>query len=94
MNVANYKNETFDEYLLTASRADTSEEHYLYLARAEKLLLDESLIIPIYHPISMHLIDLSSVGGWQTNALDMHPFKYLYIKHQTSSLPNLVRYTK
>ena len=94
LNVANYKNETFDEYLLTASRADTSEEHYLYLARAEKLLLDESLIIPIYHPISMHLIDLSSVGGWQTNALDMHPFKYLYIKHQTSSLPNLVRYTK
>ncbi len=94
LNVAKYDNKTYDEYLLNASRADTSDEHYMYLSKAEKLLLDESMVIPIYHPISMHLIDLSSVGGWQTNALDLHPFKYLYIKHQTSSLPNLVKLIK
>lgn len=92
LNVAKYNNKVFDDYLLSAARADTADEHYMYLSKAEKLLLDESVIIPIYHPISMHLIDYSSIGGWQTNALDLHPFKYLYIKHQTSKLKNLVRF--
>lgn len=90
LNVAQYTNAAFDELLLQACRADSSTEHYELLAKAERRLLDDGMIIPIYHQVSLHVLDLSCVGGWQVNALDLHPLKYLYFKKSSSRLPNIV----
>ncbi len=89
MNVANYKNEKYDELLLQASRASTSTEHYRLLSQAEQCLLDDGMIIPISHPITLDVIDKDSVGGWQTNALNIHPYKYLYFKPKVTKVPNI-----
>ncbi len=90
LNVANYKNEEFDALLHKAAVAANSSEHYSLLSKAEVLLYDDSMLIPVYHPVSLHFIDLNVIGGWQTNALDLHPFKYLYIKRDERQLPSLV----
>ncbi len=90
LNVANYSNKEFDSLLTEASETNSSSEHLKILSKAEQLLLDDSMIIPISHPITMHIIDTTSLGGWQTNALDLHPLKYLYLKKQIKRLPNVV----
>ena len=82
---------TVDNQLLSdAANADDSESHYKCLSQAEQILLDDGVIIPVSHPVSLHVIDLDIIGGWSTNALDLHPLKTLYIKHKELKLPNLV----
>ncbi len=90
LNVAKYQNEAFDRLLHEASVAGDSSEHYKLLAQAETLLLDDCVIIPVYHPVSLHIIDTDIIGGWQTNAMDLHPFRYFYIRRKELSLPNMV----
>lgn len=89
LNVAQYKSAEFDSLLHQASVAD-QETHNELLSKAESLLLDDSVVIPIYHPISLHIINTDEIGGWQTNAMDLHPFKYLYIKRTKVNLPNMI----
>ena len=92
LNVAGYKNEEFDNLLLEASRLDSIQEQYKLMSRAEQILLDDSEIIPISHPISANLINTEEIGGWQKNALDLHPLKYLYIKSLPKlNIPNLAK---
>ena len=91
LNVANFKNESFDELVKDGSSCEELYERYKTMARAEQLLLDECVIIPISHPISAHLIDLNTIGGWKVNSLDLHPLKYLYVKSESApDVPNLV----
>ena len=82
LNVADYENEEYDNLLREASLIKDSSERYKILAKAEQLLLDDSMIIPIYHPVSLNLVNLDKLGGWAPNALDLHPLKYLYIKRK------------
>ena len=82
MNVADYENEEYDNLLREASLIKDSSERYKILAKAEQLLLDDSMVIPIYHPVSLNLVNLDKLGGWAPNALDLHPLKYLYIKRK------------
>ncbi len=90
LNVAGYSDEKFDSLLLEAQKTDTAEERYKLLSKAEQFLLDEGMIIPIAHPVSLHALDLEIIGGWTLNALDIHPLKFLYIKKKTLNLPNVV----
>ncbi len=90
LNVANYKNIQFDEYMIESSREISDTERYNLLGKAEQTLLDDGMIIPLAHSISLHIIDTNLIGGWNTNALDIHPLKYLYIKHKTLKLPNMI----
>ena len=90
LNVAHYSNEAFDSLLHQASVAEDSSEHYKLLAKAETILLDDCVVIPVYHPVSLHIIDTEIVGGWQANAMDLHPFKYFYIRRKDPTIPNLV----
>lgn len=90
LNVSNYNNPEYDKLLSYSANADNAESHYKYLAQAEQLLLDDGVIIPISHPVSLHVIDLEMIGGWATNALDIHPLKTLFLKQKKVSVPNLV----
>ena len=80
----------YDDLLQKASEISDTAERYKVFAQAEQLLLDEAVIMPISHPVSFHIIDTNVVGGWYSNALDVHPFKYLYLKKPQITVQNLV----
>lgn len=93
LNVSGFRNETFDALLQEASQIDNISDRYKLMAQAEQILLDESVLIPVSHPVSAHLVNTDEIGGWKINGLDIHPLKYLYIKASPfSKVPNLVRY--
>lgn len=90
LNPTHYNNEKFNKLLSDSAFETNSEAHYKILAEAEQLLLDEAEVIPISHSLSFHAINLNEIGGWYINALDIHPFKYLYFKEDKSNLPENV----
>ncbi len=90
LNPSGWKNPEFDSFLDQAAASTADEDHLKLLSQAEQLLLDSGEILPISHPVSLHAIDLDLVGGWSSNALDMHPLKYLYFKHKDTNIPNIV----
>ena len=90
LNPSGWKNAEFDALLDSAAAANDETQHLKLLAQAEQLLLDNGEVLPISHPVSLHVINLKSVGGWYSNALDIHPFKYLYLKPDAPSVTNVV----
>lgn len=89
LNDSGWKNEEYDE-LLKQAELESAEERYRLLSKAETLLLDSGIVIPYYHPVSSNVIDLDAIGGWSTNAFDIHPLKYLYKKEIHVDIPNVV----
>lgn len=93
LNCVQYVNEEYDRLLLESSRLDLMEDQYKCLAQAEQILLDDCMIIPIAHPVSGHIINVEEIGGWKTNGLDIHPFKYIYFKEpEKTEIRNLVSF--
>jgi oligopeptide transport system substrate-binding protein len=91
LNPSKWQNEKFEELIKKANETTDNSEHYRLLAQAEQLLLDDGEILPITHSISLHSVNLQQVGGWFVNALDIHPFKYLYFKEvKVESAPNII----
>ena len=90
MNDSGWKNEYFDKLLEQAAVAATEEERMNLLGKAENILLDEAMILPLYRTVTSSVIDLSEVGGWYTNAFDVHPLKYLYKKRPKFKSNNIV----
>lgn len=89
LNDAFWKNKDYDA-LIDQAAVLSDEERYKLLAQAEVLLLDDCIIVPLYHPVISNVIDLNTVGGWTENAFDIHPLKYLYKKAEKSTVPNIV----
>ena len=90
LNQSRWKNGRYEELLDGASVAQDDAEHYRLLSQAEQTLLDDGVVLPVGHSVSLHAINLNSVGGWYTNALDIHPYRYLYFKETPSDIPNVV----
>ncbi|MCR5188013.1 MAG: peptide ABC transporter substrate-binding protein [Treponema sp.] len=86
MNDSGWKNDAFDSLLEQAALVSDKERPEL-LGQAEEILLDSGIVIPIYHPISINAVDPNEVGGWSSNAFDIHPLKYLYKKVEQRSVP-------
>lgn len=89
MNDSGWKNEKFDALLEEAASSGESERLNL-LGKAENILLDDGMVIPLYRSVSSSVIDLSEVGGWYVNAFDVHPLKYLYKKQPKYNSANIV----
>ena len=88
LNITNWKNETFDRLIQEANSLTNQVKRYEKLAEAEQLLLDDGIILPLCHLITTNCIDLNEIGGWFPNALDIHPFKYIYFRDYTPELSN------
>jgi oligopeptide transport system substrate-binding protein len=71
-----------------ASASSDSRKRYQILAEAEALLLNQGVVLPVSHPVSLNIIDLKAIGGWYANALDIHPLKALYFTGKTDVIPN------
>ena len=78
-NLTGWSNETYDSLLIKASQSYSQDERYNYLYEAEKILMDELPIIPIYTYTRIYMKH-ESVKGWSSNLLDSHPYQYIDIE--------------
>lgn len=88
LNDAKLNDEDF-ETLIDESMLQDGAERWKTLSEAEKLLLDRGTVLPISHSPAVNIVDLDEIAGWFPNALDIHPFKYLYYK-AVKPLPGVV----
>ena len=65
------------EELIEKSMMEEGNVRMATLAKAEKLLLDRGAVLPIFYHPALNVVDTGELDGWYTNALDIHPFKYL-----------------
>ena len=92
LNTTDWHNEKFNQLLKTAEETTDQVQRYKLLSQAEQVLLDDGMILPIGHSVSLHAINPKEIGGWYTNALDIHPFKYLFFKeYEGVQAPNIVK---
>lgn len=86
LNETKWHNEDYDRLIAEGNKILNQEKRYEKLAEAEQLLLDNGVILPISHTVSFNVIDYTVLSGWDDNALDIHPFKYLYFKEAEQNL--------
>lgn len=78
-NLSQFDNPQYDSLLAAASREPDPGRQADLLAEAETLLLAEHPIAPLYFFVSKHLV-ASHIGGFDQNALDRHPSRFLYLE--------------
>lgn len=90
LNQSKWHNSEYTRLLKEAAESNTTADHNRLLSEAEKILLDDGMILPISHSVCLHVINPQTVGGWYTNALDIHPLKYLFFREEPSGVSNIV----
>jgi len=68
------------EALIEQSMVQEGKVRLETLSKAEKLLLDRGVVLPISFSPALNIIDTGEIDGWYPNALDIHPFKYMAFK--------------
>ena len=76
LNDAHFSDPQFDKLLEDAAGKD-GNDRLETLAKAETRLLEIGAVLPLYHSLAANVVDTDYVEGWYSNALDMHPFRYL-----------------
>jgi len=75
-NMFGYRSEEYDSLLQRASTQSDPERRQLYLEEAERVLLADHPVIPLYYYVSKHLVR-PGISGWQDNVLDYHYSQHL-----------------
>lgn len=88
LNDSGFSSETYDNLIETSSNLILSER-YIELSKAEKLLLENNIVIPINHSPGINVIDTRYIENWYSNTLDIHPYKYLRVT-KTHVIPGLI----
>jgi len=78
-NHTGWSNKTYDGLIAKAGETIDQKERYSYFQQAEKILVDQVPIIPIYTYTRVFLIR-PEVKGWYPNILDHHPYQYVYLE--------------
>ena len=78
-NQTGWSNEDYDNLLIKAANSTTQKERFSYMYEAEKILMDELPIIPIY-TYTRIFMKHESVEGLNPNLLDSHAYQYISIK--------------
>lgn len=81
-NDSNWKNKEYDALIELAGRTIDTTERFKVFQKAEKLLLEELPIIPIYHYTTTCLLH-PSVKNWNPTIIDHQPYKYVYLEEET-----------
>lgn len=76
-NLPRYSSAAYDELLRSASLQVDPTLRAEQLATAEKTLINDYPIVPLYFFVSKHMVK-SDVAGFESNIMDRHPSKYLY----------------
>ena len=75
-NMPGYRNETYDGLLQQAAKQVDPKKRRFYLEEAERVLLADHPVIPMYFYVSKHLVS-PEVVGWEDNVLDYHYSQHL-----------------
>jgi oligopeptide transport system substrate-binding protein len=78
LNDMGYSNPRYDALLLTAARDGNPVTRMAALAEAERLMLDDMPIIPLYFYVSKQMVK-PWVDGFEANIMDHHHSRYLRI---------------
>lgn len=91
LNDGKYSNPEYDDVIEEASFL-FGRERYASLAEGEKILLEDSAVLPISHSPAVNLVNRDLISGWFPNPLDIHPFRFLSFREFTMP-DNLVHYS-
>jgi oligopeptide transport system substrate-binding protein len=70
-NMTGYNNAEYDSLLERAGQQLVVKRRQVFLEEAERVLLADHPLIPIYFPVSKHLVR-PTIRGWRDNANDYH----------------------
>lgn len=88
LNDSGFNNQEYDELIENSSNLSL-KERYKELSKAEKILLETDIVMPINHSPGINVIDTRYIENWFSNTLDIHPYKYLrVVKRQV--IPGLI----
>ena len=76
MNPSAWKNAEYDQLMQSAAAETDISKRALLMQKAERLLLDDMALIPIYYYTTQHLVN-EKITGWRDNVMDVHPSRYL-----------------
>ncbi len=79
LNEAGYENRRYDEMLQQAALETDANKRRDLMQEAEKIMLADQPLLPLYFLVSKHLVS-TTVGGWQENVMDHHLSQYLYFR--------------
>ena len=79
MNDSAWGSKRYDELMELSKSAKTQGERFEYFQEADKILIDEMPLIPLYGYTTNNLVS-PSVKGYYKNILDYHPYKYIYLE--------------
>lgn len=77
-NRTGWSNARYDKLIARAANTQNQQQRYALFQQAEKILMNEMPVIPIYTYTSVYLIS-PDVKGWPSNILDYHAYKYVYL---------------
>ena len=72
MNFYGFRSAEFDALIMS-----TGVDRAVKLQQAEKLILDQQVVIPLYYYVSRHMV-ADKIKGWNDNVLDVHLSRWLY----------------
>ena len=76
-----YDNPEYDRLVAASQQELDPDKRAALLEEAERVLLADMPILPLYYYVTMHMVK-PWVGGYLPNLIDHHPGKYLYVlKH-------------
>ncbi len=78
-NMPRYSNEEYDDLMARAAAQVDPTRRRLYLEEAERVMLADHPVIPLYVFVSKHLVS-PAVGGWGDNVLDYHYSQHLSLE--------------
>ncbi|AEC02798.1 peptide ABC transporter substrate-binding protein [Parasphaerochaeta coccoides] len=76
-NLGKYADKEYDALVSLANKATDEEERSRFLSQAEQRLLDQGAVYPLTHGFSVNFVNTRLLSGWEANALDIHPWRYL-----------------
>lgn len=88
LNGSSWSSTEYENAIKKASAEQNRKKRFEYLAQAEQLLLNSSVVIPLSHIPAINVIDLSDIKGWYVNAVNIHPFKFIRFV-QPAPLPDI-----
>jgi oligopeptide transport system substrate-binding protein len=78
-NMPRYASEEYNALLERAAAQVNPEQRKLYLEEAERVMLADHPVIPLYFFVAKHLVS-SDLEGWGDNVLDYHYSQHLSFK--------------
>jgi ABC-type oligopeptide transport system substrate-binding subunit len=83
-NMPRYSSEEYDSLMQRAAEQVDPARRRLYLEEAERILLSDHPVIPLYFFVSKHLVS-PEVSGWGDNVLDYHYSQHLSLASEDAT---------